>query len=114
MNKSKATGLATGAPTEAINVSLYALNLAEDGRILSATEDQYGTDGQPRVTELPTGETEAEKDISNYKYIDGEYIYDPLPQPEQPETEPTADEDMMGLLVEHEYRLTLLELGIAE
>ena len=40
---------------------LYALNLADDGRILSATEDKYGAEGQPRVESLtkkrtyPTG-----------------------------------------------------------
>lgn len=58
---------------------LYALNLGEDGRILSATKDQYGAEGQPRVTELPEG------NIADYKYIDGEYVYDPLPQPEPEE-----------------------------
>lgn len=77
---------------------MYALNLDDDGRILSATEDQYGAEGQPRVTELPTGETEAEKDISNYKYIDGGYVYDPLPQPEVPEPEPTTEEILDVLL----------------
>lgn len=58
---------------------IYALNLApEDSRILSATEDKYGAEGQPRVTELP------EDDISDYKYIDGEFVYDPLPKPPEP------------------------------
>lgn len=28
--------------------------------------------------------------------------------------EPTADEDMMAMLVDQEYRLTLLELGLTE
>lgn len=93
---------------------MYALNIGDDGRILSATEDQYGAEGQPRVTELPTGETESEKDISNYKYLNGGYVYDPLLQLELAESEPTADEDMMGLIIDHEYRLTLLELGIEE
>ena len=61
---------------------LYALNLAEDGRVLSATEDQYGAEGQPRVATLPEG------DIYDYKYIDGEFIYDPLPDPPEPEPAP--------------------------
>lgn len=68
---------------------LYALNLAKDGRVLSATEDQYGAEGQPRVESLPSGETPEENDISNYRYVGGEFIYDPLPQPEPPE--PTDD-----------------------
>lgn len=61
---------------------LYALNLADDGRILSATYDRYGAENQPRVSELPEG------NLPNYKYIDGEYVYDPLPK-EEPEVTPT-------------------------
>lgn len=37
----------------------------------------------------------------------------PAPDPE-PERTPTEQEDMASLLVDHEYRLTLLELGITE
>lgn len=77
---------------------LYALNLAEDGRVLSATEDQYGAEGQPRVETLPSGETPEENDISNYRYVDGEYIYDPLPQPDPPEPVETADDVLNALL----------------
>ena len=51
----------------------FALNLAEDGRILSATYDEFAPEEQPRVEELPEG------DIFNYLYVDGAYIYDPLP-----------------------------------
>mgnify|MGYP000001524499 CR=1 FL=1 len=68
---------------DVMDVQLYALNVApEDGRILSATKDQYGAEGQPRVDRLP------DDDISDYKYIDGEYIFDPLPKPPEPEPEP--------------------------
>ncbi len=60
---------------------MYALNIdPETSRILSATEDQYGVEGQPRVTVLP------EDDISDYLFIAGEYVYAPLPRdPEQPD-----------------------------
>lgn len=34
------------------------------------------------VGTLPTGETDKEKDITNYLYINGEYIYNPLPKEE--------------------------------
>lgn len=71
---------------------LYALNLAEDGRVLSATEDQYGAEGQPRVETLP------EDDIYDYKYIDGEFICDPLPDPPEPEPVETADDVLNALL----------------
>ena len=62
---------------------MYALNQNEDGRILSATLDKYGAEGQPRVDHLP------EDDISDYKYIDGKFVFDPLPKPPEPEPEPT-------------------------
>lgn len=71
---------------------LYALNLAEDGRVLSATEDQYGAEGQPRVATLPEG------DLYDYKHVDGEFVYDPLPQPEPPEPVETTDDVLNALL----------------
>lgn len=77
-----ATDPKTGEKVEVIDVQLYALNLADDGRVLSVTKDEYGAEGQPRVTEFP------DDDVSNYKYVDGEFIYDPLPEPEPPEPEP--------------------------
>ena len=56
---------------------IYALDLdPETNRIISVTYDQYAIPEQPRVNELPEG------DIVNYLYIDGEFIYDPLPEPE--------------------------------
>ena len=60
----------------------YALNLAGDGRILSATYEKYAPADAVLVDKLPEG------DISDYLYQDGAYIYDPLPEPEEPE--PTA------------------------
>lgn len=36
-----------------------------------------------------------------------------IPEPEpEPEPEPTAQDDTDAMLVDHEYRLTLLELGV--
>lgn len=55
----------------------YALNLdIETNRVLSVTKDEYGAVGQPRVETFPPK-------ISDYLYIDGEFIYDPLPKPEE-------------------------------
>lgn len=59
----------------------YALNLAEDGRILSATYEKYASAGAVLVDTLPDG------NISDYLYQDGVYVYDPLPEPE-PELTP--------------------------
>jgi len=71
----------------------YALNLAEDGRILSAAYyNEYSPAGAPVVEELPEG------DVSDYRYVDGEFLYDPLPKPEPPEPEPTAEEILNALL----------------
>ena len=58
------------------------LNLAEDYRILSASYTTR-TEGENIVESLPEG------DIIDYKYIDSEFVYDPLPQPEPPAPEPT-------------------------
>lgn len=55
----------------------YALNLAEDGRILSATYPQYAPEDAVIVDELPEG------DISEYIYRDGEYIHEPVEQTEE-------------------------------
>lgn len=61
----------------------YALNLAEDNRILSACVvlPNGNYDGMPIVDVLPEG------NIYEYRYVNGEYIHDPLPEPEQPEPE---------------------------
>ena len=69
----------------------YALNLAESGRILSATYEQFAVEGMPIVETLPEG------DISEYRYVNGEFIHDPLPKPE-PVVEPTTDEILNTLL----------------
>lgn len=64
---------------------MYALNLAQDNRILSAwvvlPDGNY--DGMPIVDVLPKG------DIYEYRYENGEFIHDPLPEPEQPDPVPS-------------------------
>lgn len=78
----------------------YALNIGEDNRILSACfilpNGNY--DSMPQVDTLPTGETDKEKDISNWLYVDGGYIYDPLPDPVEPEPG-TSTEDILNALL---------------
>jgi len=39
---------------------------------------------------------------------------EPRSMPEPAPREPTPEEDREGMLVDHEYRLTLLELGVSE
>lgn len=54
---------------------MYSLNLAEDNRILSVCVCLDGFEYENIVDELPEG------DVSNYKYVKGEYVYEPLPEP---------------------------------
>lgn len=35
-----------------------------------------------------------------------------IPEPTEPEREPTTEDDLLSMAVDHEYRLTLLELGV--
>jgi hypothetical protein len=70
----------------------YALNLAEDGRILSVTYEKYAPKDAVLVDELPEG------NIADYLYRDGEYVHDPLPKPVEPEREPTTEELLNAIL----------------
>lgn len=56
----------------------YALTLAEDGRIMQVTYECFANETMTLVDEIPDGNT------YEYRYVDGEYIHDPLPQPEVP------------------------------
>ena len=51
----------------------YALNISEDGRVLSATLPQYAPDTATQVDALPEG------NLSDYRYADGAFVYDPPP-----------------------------------
>ena len=52
---------------------MYSLKLDLNKRILSACKCFEGQEYDNVVAQLPIG------DIANYKYIDGGFIYDPLP-----------------------------------
>ena len=60
----------------------YALNLAADGRILSATDPKYAPADAVVVDRLPEG------NISDYLYVGGNFVHDPLPEPEWPKPAP--------------------------
>ena len=71
---------------------MYALNLdGATGRILSATYPEYAAEDNALVEALPEG------DISDYLSRDSEYVYVPLPKPEEVE-EPTTDEILNVML----------------
>lgn len=45
-----------------------------------------------------------------YTIVEGDVVQEPTPA----DTTPSAEDDLSALVVDHEYRLTLLELGITE
>ena len=62
---------------------------------------------------FPFGEVTAEE-IEGVMTVTS-WIPGTIPEPEpEPEPEPTAQDDNDAMLVDHEYRLTLLELGLTE
>ena len=71
---------------------MYSLNLDADNRVLSACVCLDGFEYTNIVDALPEG------DISDYKYIGGEFVYDPLPEHEPQPTEPTTDDVLDALL----------------
>lgn len=87
---------------------MYALNLSEDSRILSACVvlPSGGDDKNSPVYEIIDGkyngmvvvEMIPDGNIVDYLYIDGEYIYEPLPQEPAIKLEPTTDEVLNVLL----------------
>lgn len=90
---------------------MYALNLAEDGRILSATYPKYAPANAVIVDVLPDG------DISDYLYVDGQYVFDPLPDPEQPEPKATLENRVKTLETDSTEMKEALEMilnGVTE
>ena len=63
----------------------YALKLGEDGRILYATRSEFAFGEVVFVETLPEG------DITDYRYVDREYIYDPIPVESEEETPSQLD-----------------------
>lgn len=64
----------------------YALNLAEDGRVLSATYERFSARGAVLVEAIPDG------NLSDYRWQDGVFVLEPLPEPEpEPETPSQLD-----------------------
>lgn len=60
----------------------YGLVLDENNRIIDAPVQRYTPADAIIVTELPDG------DFHDFLYINGEYVYDPLPRPEPVKPEP--------------------------
>lgn len=87
---------------------MVTLVLDEDKRITSA----YLTDDADAAsTVIPEGSTQIEVadlpdlGLMNFRYVDGEFLYDPLISSE-------SQKDDMERVVDHEFRLICLETGI--
>lgn len=84
---------------------MYALNVdKESGRILSATYHKFSTKDSVLVESLPEG------DISDYRHIDGEFVFDPLIK--VTEQEPPLSE--IDRIAELEEAIELLLSGVTE
>lgn len=60
----------------------YGLVLDDNNRIIDAPVQRHAPVGAIIVDKLPEG------NLFDYLYIDGEYVYDPLPRPEPVDPEP--------------------------
>lgn len=91
----------------------YALNLADDKRILSACVvlPNGNYDGMPITDTIP------DDNVSDYLYSNGEYVYEPLPAPDPVEPTPTPEERIAALEEKNaqlEEALALLLSGATE
>ena len=86
---------------------MIALNLNNENRILSACKVLLNGnyDGMLIVDSIPKG------NLLDYLYVDGEFVYNPVPKVEV-KPEPTAQDDTDAMMVDHELRITMLELNL--
>lgn len=82
----------------------YGLTLREDGRLLTATFPEFASQDAVFVDELPDG------DITNYRLVNGEYIYDPVLIEVEVEEEPSLEEQVAEL----REALDMLLTGVTE
>ena len=82
----------------------FALNLADDGRVLSATYEQYAPEDAVLVDSLPDG------DLYEYRYVNGEFVHDPLPVEETVEEPSQLDRVEAQVIYTAMMTDTLLEV----
>lgn len=86
-----------------------ALCLYSDNRIHSAWKvlPNGNYDGMPIVDTLPEG------NLPDYLYVNGEYVYDPLPEPEQPEPAPSLESRVATVESDVASLTAAIEKGLA-
>lgn len=71
---------------------MYALRLAEDGRLLEIMDIRYKTDATPVVEDYPQ-EIKDGACAYQYRYVDGEWIYEPI------QNNPETTDDILNALL---------------
>lgn len=69
----------------------YCLKLGADNRIEYATREEFASPDLVAVDSLPDG------NLVDFRYVEGEYIHDPLPMPGE-NSEPSTDDVLNALL----------------
>ena len=87
---------------------MYALKLSEDKRILCALDvlPDHVYSNMTVVETLPKG------NVRDYLYVDGQYVYDPLPVPEPEPEEPMSTLEERVSAVEDQLAFTKIILGV--
>lgn len=85
---------------------MYALKLSDDNRIMYACKVLE----KGNYSHLTVVDTLPEGDVTDWLYIDGEYIYDPLPEQEQAEPVRSTEER----LTELEESFAMILSGVVE
>ena len=57
-------------------------------------------------------EEQYNKLVTPCKMVDGKFVPCEYPATPIPEAEPSAEDDIDSMLIDHEYRLTMIELGV--
>lgn len=69
----------------------YCLKLGADNRIEYATREEFASPDLVAVDSLPDG------NLVDFRYVEGEFIHDPLPMPDE-NSEPSTDDVLNALL----------------
>lgn len=98
------------------------LRLSVNGRVYyNPTNEKYEQAGYKKIVETPypeLAEGEEKYYVSSYQEQNGKIVKvwaeTAPPVEEMPEDNVTMQDDTDAMLIDHEYRLTLLELGVIE
>lgn len=73
---------------------MYRLKIDEESRIQYATRDEFASPDMMQAETLPEG------NITDYRYVDGLFIYDPHQAAQEPQGESTVWDDLAAAIRE--------------